>query len=207
MIRVFDFTVALVLSLLLLPVIAVTALAIRLRLGGPVLFTQVRPGYKARPFKIYKFRTMREAYDAQGEPLPDHERFTALGNFIRRYSLDELPQLWNVLKGELSLVGPRPLLMEYVPRYNAEQARRHDVRPGVTGLAQIKGRNAISWEEKFAWDVWYVDHRSLFLNFKILAMTAWRVICPQGVNKAADLTMEPFMGTPVDPEETMTSET
>lgn len=192
--RIFDFIVALTLLILLSPLLLATTIAIFLVLGKPVLFTQSRPGYKGRPFKIYKFRTMHLAYDASGNLLPDHQRFTKLGNFLRKYSIDELPQLWNIVKGELSLVGPRPLLLEYLPLYNEEQKRRHDVRPGVTGLAQVNGRNAISWEEKFKLDIYYVDNQSFWLNLKILFLTFLRVINPQGINKEENLTMEPFRG-------------
>ena len=150
------------------PVLAIVALLIALERRGTILFTQVRPGLGAVPFRIYKFRTMREAYGPDGLPLPAAERLTPLGRFLRRTSLDELPQLWNVLRGELSLVGPRPLLMEYLAHYSPEQARRHDVRPGITGWAQVNGRNALSWDEKFAYDLWYVDHWSLRLDLKIL---------------------------------------
>ncbi len=181
--------------LLLSPLLAGLALAIRLDMGGPVLFRQERPGHLARPFRVVKFRTMRHAVGSDGRPLPDAERLTALGRLLRAASLDELPQLWNVLCGELSLVGPRPLLMQYLPRYSPEQARRHEVLPGITGWAQVNGRNAISWEEKFALDLWYVDHWSLALDLKILALTALRVISRSGISKEGHVTMPEFMGS------------
>jgi len=194
MIRLFDLIVSLLLLIILSPVMLITALLIRLKLGKPILFTQTRPGFKAKPFVIYKFRTLNDARDKTGNLLPDVDRFTAFGSFLRKYSLDELPQLYNVIKGDLSLVGPRPLLMEYVPLFNEQQSRRHDVPPGITGLAQINGRNAISWDEKFAYDLWYVAHRSLRLNLKILFLTCWQVVKPRGVNQSSQITMEPFKG-------------
>ena len=172
------------------------ALAIRLEGHGPALFVQERPGLGGRPFRLYKFRTMRNANGPDGQPLPDAQRLTALGRFLRRASLDELPQLWNVLRGELSLVGPRPLLMEYLPRYSPEQARRHLVKPGITGWAQVNGRNAISWEEKFALDVWYVEHWSLGLDLKILLRTITSVITSRGVSATGHATMAEFRGSP-----------
>lgn len=174
--RFFDIIASALGLLLLAPVIAVVALQIRRKLGSPVLFRQARPGKGGKPFEMIKFRTMRDEIDADGNPLPDAERLTRLGQFLRSSSLDELPELWNVLKGEMSLVGPRPLLMEYLPRYSPEQARRHEVRPGVTGWAQVNGRNAISWDEKFALDVWYVDNRSLWLDLKVIWLTIHKVI-------------------------------
>lgn len=180
---------------LLSPLLALVALAIRLDMGAPVLFRQERPGRHARPFRVVKFRTMRHALGRDGRPLPDAERLTALGRFLRASSLDELPQLWNVLRGDLALVGPRPLLMQYLPRYSPEQARRHEVTPGITGWAQVNGRNAISWEEKFALDVWYVDHWSLALDLKILALTALRVVNRSGISKEGHATMPEFMGS------------
>jgi lipopolysaccharide/colanic/teichoic acid biosynthesis glycosyltransferase len=181
--------------LLLAPVLAVVALAIRARMGSPVLFRQARPGLRGQPFDVVKFRTMRHAVGSDGQPLPDSERLTALGRFLRASSLDELPQLWNVLRGDLSLVGPRPLLMQYLPLYSPEQARRHDVLPGITGWAQVNGRNAISWEEKFALDVWYVDHWSLALDLKILALTLLEVVNRSGISREGHATMPEFMGT------------
>lgn len=171
-----DLAIAAVALLVLSPVIALVAAAVRLVLGRPIIFRQVRPGYRGQPFTLLKFRTMRDAYDAAGRPLPGAERLTRFGGFLRRTSLDELPQLWNVLTGDLSLVGPRPLLMEYLERYSPEQMRRHDVRPGLTGLAQISGRVGLDWDERFALDVWYVDHWSLALDLKILALTVPKVL-------------------------------
>lgn len=197
--RLLDITVALIALLLLSPVMALTALLVRKRLGTPILFYQQRPGLRGRPFSIWKFRTMTDQRDDNGHLLPDHQRLTAFGQLLRQWSLDELPQLFNVLKGDLSLVGPRPLLMEYLPRYSAEQARRHNVRPGITGWAQINGRNAISWEEKFRLDVWYVDHMSFWLDCKILALTALQVIRRQGINRGGHATCPPF--EPVQPSE------
>jgi lipopolysaccharide/colanic/teichoic acid biosynthesis glycosyltransferase len=176
----------------LLPAIA----AVRLHLGAPALFVQERPGLEGRPFRVFKLRTMRDARGPDGRPLPDAERLTALGRFLRSTSIDELPQLWNVLKGELSLVGPRPLLMQYLPRYSPEQTRRHRVRPGITGWAQIHGRNELSWEEKFALDVWYVDHWSLALDLEILARTLVQVARRSGVSRTGHATMPEFMGSP-----------
>lgn len=193
--RVLDLVVALVALLLLSPAIAVIAVVIRLRLGSPVLFRQVRPGLHGRHFTMYKFRTMRDAVDARGRSLPDAERLTPLGRFLRSTSLDELPELWNVLKGDMSLVGPRPLLMEYLPLYTAEQARRHEVRPGITGWAQVNGRNTISWEEKFGLDVWYVENQSLRLDLMILLLTVKRVLVRDGISHAGQATMTKFEGT------------
>ena len=180
--------------LLSAPVIAVCAALVRLESSGPAFFTQERPGRHGRPFRVFKLRTMREALGPDGQPLPDAERLTSLGRFLRRASLDELPQLWNVLRGDLSLVGPRPLLMRYLPRYTPEQARRHEVMPGITGWAQVNGRNAVSWDERFALDVWYVDHWSLWLDVKILALTVVRVFAGSGVSRAGHATMPEFEG-------------
>lgn len=180
--------------LLLSPILAIVACKIHREMGSPVLFRQTRPGREGKPFKMIKFRTMRDAIDADGRPLPDAERLTKLGRFLRSSSLDELPELWNVLKGEMSLVGPRPLLMEYLPLYSPEQARRHEVRPGVTGWAQVNGRNAISWYEKFALDVWYVDNRSLWLDLKIIWLTIRKVIKRDGISAAGEATMSKFTG-------------
>lgn len=193
--RIFDFLVALGATMLLSPVLIVVAWQIRRKLGSPVLFKQVRPGLHGQPFKMIKFRTMRDALDAQGNPLPDSERMTPFGNFLRSASLDELPELWNVLKGEMSLVGPRPLLMEYLPLYSPEQARRHEVRPGVTGWAQVNGRNALSWDEKFRLDVWYVDHQSLWLDLKILLLTVKKVFVREGISAVGEATMPRFTGS------------
>jgi sugar transferase EpsL len=172
-----------------------TALAIRLKLGSPVLFRQARPGLHGRPFTLYKFRTMTDERDASDDLLPDEIRLKRFGRSLRRYSLDELPQLINVMKGELSLVGPRPLLMEYLPLYSAEQARRHDVKPGVTGWAQVNGRNAISWDEKLRLDMWYVDHRNLWLDLKILWLTLVNVIKGEGISQEGRATVEKFRGS------------
>jgi lipopolysaccharide/colanic/teichoic acid biosynthesis glycosyltransferase len=176
------------------PIMAATAAAIATTLGRPVVFRQVRPGLGGKPFTIIKFRTMRDAVDASGRPLPDAERLTKVGRFIRGASLDELPQLLNVLRGELSLVGPRPLLMQYLPRYSAEQARRHDVLPGITGWAQIHGRNSVDWAERFRLDVWYVDNWSLALDAKILLQTVRSVVLREGISKEGHATMYEFMG-------------
>ncbi|WP_341863269.1 sugar transferase [Gymnodinialimonas sp. 57CJ19] len=181
--------------LLLSPIFIVLVLRIGKDMGKPVFFHQVRPGKDAKPFKMVKFRSMRDAAGADGKPLPDAERITALGHKLRSSSLDELPELWNVLKGEMSLVGPRPLLMEYVPLYSPKQARRMEVRPGITGWAQVNGRNAISWEEKFELDVWYVDNRTLWLDLKIIWMTIGKVIKKDGISADGEATMTKFTGT------------
>jgi sugar transferase EpsL len=192
--RLFDLVVAiLALAVLSLPLLAV-ALAVRMALGTPVLFRQVRPGLRGRPFVMYKFRTMRDAYDEDGKPLPDGARLTRFGAFLRNASLDELPELFNVLRGEMSLVGPRPLLMEYLPLYSPEQARRHEVRPGLTGWAQINGRNATSWAEQFRHDVWYVENRSFGLDLRILARTFVEVLRQTGIAQPGQPTREPFGG-------------
>jgi sugar transferase EpsL len=196
--RAFDLIVALLVLMLIWPVIAMVALLIRFNLGAPVLFRQQRPGLDAKPFYIYKFRTMLLTRDEHGELLPDRERMTSFGSLLRKLSLDELPQLFNVLKGELSLVGPRPLLMEYLPLYNADQARRHSVRPGITGWAQVNGRNAISWEDKFKYDVWYVDHQSFWLDLKILWLTVKKVVVRDGISARGEATMSKFIGTKED---------
>lgn len=196
--RILDVSLAAAGLLLTAPIIAVTALLIRAKLGTPILFSQLRPGLHGRPFVVYKFRSMTDARAHGGEPLADEARLTALGVWLRKLSLDELPQLWNVFKGDMSLVGPRPLLMEYLPLYNAQQARRHEVRPGITGWAQVKGRNALSWEEKFALDVWYVDHVSFRVDMKIIALTLLRLVRPQGISQAGSATMPKFTGTARD---------
>ena len=193
--RVFDFVVALsALLLLALPLLALAWL-IRRKLGSPVLFTQVRPGLQGRPFTMVKFRTMTDELGPDGALLPDAQRLTPFGRFLRASSLDELPELWNVLRGEMSLVGPRPLLMEYLPLYSPEQARRHEVRPGITGWAQVNGRNAISWADKFALDVWYVDHRSLWLDVQILWRTVRKVLVRDAISAAGEATMSKFTGS------------
>ncbi|MDG9883155.1 sugar transferase [Pseudomonas sp. GD04058] len=192
--RLVDIIVSLAALLVLSPVIAIVAWKIRRNLGSPVLFRQTRPGKNGKPFEMIKFRSMRDVVDDHGTPLPDAERMTPFGSFLRASSLDELPELWNVLKGDMSLVGPRPLLMEYLPLYSAEQYRRHEVRPGVTGWAQVNGRNALSWEEKFKLDVWYVDNRSLILDIRILFMTASKVVKRDGISAAGEATMSKFTG-------------
>jgi sugar transferase EpsL len=195
--RAFDFVVALVGLAVLAPALVVIAALVRLLVGEPVIFAQVRPGLGGRPFKLFKFRTMTARRDGRGELLPDERRLTAFGRFLRSSSLDELPELLNVLKGEMSLVGPRPLLVEYLTRYTPEQARRHEVRPGLTGWAQVNGRNAIAWEEKFRLDVWYVDHRSFRLDLRILLLTIARVFGREGISQRGQATMEKFKGTGV----------
>lgn len=192
--RLFDILASFFGLLLLSPVILFVAFQIRRKLGGPVLFRQVRPGLHGKPFEMVKFRTMKNAFDSKGDPLPDAERMTPFGAFLRSSSLDELPELWNVLKGEMSLVGPRPLLMEYLPLYSPEQFRRHDARPGVTGWAQINGRNALSWSEKFNLDVWYVDNQSLKLDIKIILMTLKKVVVREGISADGEVTMSKFTG-------------
>lgn len=193
--RLFDLFACLAALLLIGPVMLVVAWQIRRKLGSPVLFRQVRSGLDGKPFEVVKFRTMRDAADAAGNPLPDAERMVPFGSFLRSSSLDELPELWNVLRGEMSLVGPRPLLMEYLPLYSPEQYRRHEVRPGVTGWAQINGRNALSWEEKFKLDVWYVDNRSFWLDLKILLLTTRKVLLRDGISAEGEATMTKFTGT------------
>lgn len=192
--RLLDIVLAFIALALLLPVVVLLCLLVRFRLGSPVLFRQTRPGRHGKPFEMIKFRTMLDAVDAQGNPLPDDQRLTRLGSFLRSTSLDELPELWNVLKGDMSLVGPRPLLMEYLPLYSPEQARRHEVRPGVTGWAQVNGRNALSWDEKFKLDVWYVDNQSLWLDIKILFLTVKKVLVREGISADGEATMSKFKG-------------
>lgn len=192
--RFFDIFISALCLVILSPVFIIVVWLVHQRLGSPVLFRQTRPGLNGTPFEMVKFRTMRDAVDANGNPLPDANRMTAFGNKLRNSSLDELPELWNVLKGDMSLVGPRPLLMQYLPLYNEEQARRHEVRPGVTGWAQINGRNAISWEDKFKLDVWYVDNRSFWLDFKILLLTAKKVFIREGISANGHVTIAPFTG-------------
>jgi sugar transferase EpsL len=194
--RALDLAVTIPAAVLLAPVMAVVALLIVLTTGPPALFRQQRPGLRGEPFTLYKFRTMRDLRDAEGRPLPDPRRLTRLGRFLRRTSLDELPELWNVLRGDMSLVGPRPLLMEYLERYTPEQMRRHEVRPGITGWTQLNGRNALTWEEKFRLDVWYIDNRSLGLDLRILVRTVWKVLSGEGVNPPGSEQVEVFMGTP-----------
>jgi sugar transferase EpsL len=193
--RLLDILFSGVLILLLLPIGIVLTFLVWWKMGTPILFFQDRPGLKGRLFRLYKFRTMRDAAGFDGKPLPDGERLTPLGRWMRKWSLDELPELFNVLKGDMSLVGPRPLLVQYLDRYTPEQARRHEAKPGLTGWAQVNGRNAISWEEKFALDVWYADNRSFSLDLKILAMTAWKVLMREGISAEGEATMPEFMGT------------
>lgn len=193
--RAFDIVTAGCVLLVLAPVIVFVAWQISRKMGSPVLFRQVRPGLNGKPFEMIKFRTMKDAIDASGNPLPDAERLTPFGQFLRSSSLDELPELWNVLKGDMSLVGPRPLLMEYLPLYSPEQARRHEVRPGVTGWAQVNGRNTLSWEDKFKLDVWYVDNRSLWLDIKVLFLTVKKVLVRDGISAEGEATMSKFTGS------------
>jgi len=192
--RAMDLALTVPALIVLSPVFALVALAVRASLGSPVIFKQRRPGIHERPFTLYKFRTMRDARDAQGALLPDSRRLTRLGAFLRATSLDELPELVNVLRGDMSLVGPRPLLMEYLPLYSPEQRRRHDVRPGVTGLAQVNGRNALTWREKFALDIEYVDHVSVGLDLRILLLTIGSVVRSEGISHSGHVTMQPFRG-------------
>ena len=199
--RLFDFLLSMVLILVLCPVMLTVALVVRMKMGSPVLFRQKRPGYKGLPFFVYKFRTMTDERGADGELLSDDQRLPMFGKFLRKTSVDELPQLFNVLKGDLSFVGPRPLLMEYLPLYNAEQARRHDVKPGITGWAQINGRNAISWNEKFKLDIWYVDNRSFSIDLKILWVTAMKIFKRAGVSAEGHVTMPRFMGNNEEQDE------
>lgn len=193
--RLFDIVVSLTALVLLSPVLLIVSIQVRRKLGSPVFFRQIRPGLRGKPFEMIKFRTMRDAIDANGKPLPDSERLTGFGRMLRSTSLDELPELWNVLKGEMSLVGPRPLLMEYLHLYDKRQASRHDVKPGITGWAQVNGRNAISWEQKFEYDAWYVEHQSLWLDIKILWLTVKKVIIRDGISAEGSATMEKFQGT------------
>lgn len=193
--RLFDLALVLASLPLTLPLLAILFVLVRTKLGAPALFRQVRPGLGGAPFTLVKFRSMTDQRDASGALLPDSDRLTPFGRLLRATSLDELPELWNVLKGEMSLVGPRPLLTSYLPLYSTEQARRHDVLPGITGWAQVKGRNALSWEDKFALDVWYVDHWSLWLDVKILALTIAKVVRRDGVSADGHATMPPFTGS------------
>jgi lipopolysaccharide/colanic/teichoic acid biosynthesis glycosyltransferase len=193
--RLFDLLLTGLGLLIIWPALLVLAVLVRIRHGAPVLFRQQRPGYRGRPFYIYKFRTMTDARDAAGDLLPDAQRLTPLGRFLRSTSMDEFPELFNVLRGEMSLVGPRPLLMQYLGRYSPEQTRRHELLPGLTGWAQINGRNAISWEDKFKLDVWYVDHRSFWLDIKILLLTIWKAFKREGISQPGHATMEEFMGS------------
>lgn len=193
--RLLDIVIASSALVLLSPVYAFVAYKVRKNLGSPVLFRQVRPGINGKPFEMIKFRSMKDAVDAQGNPLPDSERLTPFGQMLRSSSLDEMPELWNVLKGEMSIVGPRPLLMEYLPLYNEQQAKRHNVRPGITGYAQVNGRNAISWEKKFELDTWYVENRSLWLDFKIMLKTVQKVLSKDDISAEGEATISKFTGT------------
>lgn len=196
--RILDFMIAAFALIILSPILLITAYLVRKNLGSPIIFSQIRPGLNAKPFKMYKFRTMKDAIDENGILLPDSERLTPFGKALRATSLDELPELWNVVIGDMSLVGPRPLLMEYVPLYNQKQFRRHEMRPGITGWAQINGRNAISWEEKFELDVWYINNQSLWLDIKILFLTVKKVFIKEGISGAGEATMSKFTGTKTD---------
>ncbi|MED1205200.1 sugar transferase [Heyndrickxia acidicola] len=193
--RLFDLTISLLIFMFFSPIMIIIALLIRINLGSPIIFKQKRPGLNEKPFYIYKFRTMTNERGSDGELLPDHVRLTALGIFLRKYSLDELVQLINVIKGDVSLVGPRPLLMEYLPLYSPEQSKRHKVKPGITGWAQVNGRNSISWDEKFKLDVWYVENRSFFLDLKIIAITLLKVLRSDGIQSSEQVTMPLFTGS------------
>lgn len=193
--RLLDIVIASIALVLLSPLYFYVAYKVKKNLGSPVLFRQVRPGLHGKPFEMIKFRTMKDALDEQGNPLPDSERLTPFGKMLRSTSLDEMPELWNVIKGDMSVVGPRPLLMEYLPLYNAEQAKRHDVRPGMTGYAQVNGRNAISWEEKFKLDTWYVENQSTLLDFKIMFKTVHKVLAKDDISADGEATMTKFTGS------------
>lgn len=192
--RIFDFIASLVLLIVLFPLFLVIAVTIHWKLGSPVFFRQQRPGMLGKPFRLFKFRTMTNVRGVNGELLPDAQRLTRFGRFLRSSSLDELPELFNVLKGVMSIVGPRPLLMQYLDRYTPEQARRHEVKPGITGWAQVNGRNALTWEEKFKLDVWYVDNWTLLLDIKIIAMTIWKILKREGISQPGQATIEEFKG-------------
>jgi len=193
--RFFDIIIASIALILLSPLYAFVAYKVKKNLGSPVLFRQVRPGLHGKPFEMIKFRTMKDAVDEQGNPLPDSERLTPFGQMLRSTSLDEMPELWNVIKGDMSIVGPRPLLMEYLPLYSPEQAKRHDVRPGMTGHAQVNGRNAIGWEEKFKLDTWYVENQSIWLDFKIMFKTVHKVLAKDDISAEGEATMTRFTGS------------
>ena len=193
--RLFDIIIASIALIILLPLYAFIAYKVKKNLGSPDLFRQVRPGLHGKPFEMIKFRTMKDAVDRQGNPLPDSERLTPFGQMLRSTSLDEMPELWNVIKGDMSIVGPRPLLMEYLPLYSPEQAKRHDVRPGMTGHAQVNGRNAIGWEEKFKLDTWYVENQSIWLDFKIMFKTVHKVLAKDDISAEGEATMTKFTGT------------
>ena len=196
--RLLDIIIASIALILLSPLYFYVARKVKKNLGSPVLFRQVRPGLHGKPFEMIKFRTMKDAVDAQGNPLPDSDRLTTFGKMLRSTSLDEMPELWNVIKGDMSIVGPRPLLTEYLPLYNEEQAKRHNVRPGMTGHAQVNGRNAISWEEKFKLDTWYVENQSTLLDFKIMFKTVHKVLAKDDINEAGEVTMTKFTGSKVN---------
>lgn len=196
--RAFDLLVAAAGLIVLSPLLIAVAALVRVSVGAPVLFRQLRPGLRGRPFVLYKFRTMRDAVDESGRSLPDEDRMTAVGSLLRSTSLDELPELWNVLRGDMSLVGPRPLLMEYLDRYTPRQARRHLVRPGITGWAQVNGRNALGWKERLEKDVWYVENRSFRLDLRILLLTVWTVLRREGIKQDGQATMKPFEGADGD---------
>ncbi len=196
--RLLDIIIASIALILLSPLYAFVAYKVRKNLGSPVLFRQVRPGLHGKPFEMIKFRTMKDAVDEQGNPLPDSERLTPFGKMLRSTSLDEMPELWNVIKGDMSIVGPRPLLMEYLPLYSPEQAKRHDVRPGMTGHAQVNGRNAIGWEEKFKLDTWYVENQSIWLDFKIMFKTVHKVLAKDDISAEGEATMSKFTGSEKD---------
>ena len=193
--RLLDFTLSLLALIILSPVLLVTAILVRIKLGSPIIFHQERPGKSEKIFRLYKFRSMTDECDENGDLLPDDQRLTRFGQILRSTSLDELPELWNILRGDMSIVGPRPLLVKYLPLYNEEQRHRHDVRPGLTGWAQANGRNAISWEEKFKLDVWYVQHISFWVDLKVIFMTVKKVFCRDGISSETSVTMEEFSGT------------
>lgn len=194
--RLFDTLIASLLLCILFPILSILSYKIKQSLGSPIMFRQQRPGLNGKPFEMMKFRSMKDALDEDGQPLPDEQRLTSFGNRLRSMSLDELPTLWNVVKGDMSLVGPRPLLMEYLPLYDNKQSRRHEVKPGVTGWAQVNGRNAISWEDKFNLDVWYVDNQSFWLDIKILFLTVKKVLVKDGISQEGHVTMSKFQGAP-----------
>ena len=196
--RILDVVIASTALVLLSPVYALVAYKVKKNLGSPVLFRQTRPGLYGQPFEMIKFRSMKDALDTAGNPLPDSERLTPFGKMLRATSLDEMPELWNVIKGDMSIVGPRPLLMEYLPLYNSEQAKRHEVRPGITGYAQVNGRNAISWEKKFELDTWYVNNQSFWLDFKIMLKTVKKVLAKDDISAEGEVTMQKFTGTKHD---------
>jgi lipopolysaccharide/colanic/teichoic acid biosynthesis glycosyltransferase len=196
--RLFDIVVASVMLLCFSPVLLVAMVLVRLKMGAPILFHQLRPGLRGEIFQMVKLRTMLDANDTEGNPLPDDQRMTKLGSILRSTSVDEFPALWNVIKGDMSLVGPRPLMVRYLPRYNKRQARRHEVKPGITGWAQVNGRNAVGWEKRFELDVWYVENQSFWLDIKIMFLTAWKVVRRDGISAPGEATMTEFMGSPTN---------